>query len=465
MRPESGAPGGARPRWYVLAVLTVLVAATVLRFWHLGAWSMWVDEGMTYLRAKSGILNDQGPMYATAPLNFLVTRWIIVHEGASLFWLRFFPAFCGVAGVGAVLWSGYRLSGPVGSIAAGALVALSPWHIDWSQNARHFSAVFLFAVVAVTAFYEYWESGRLRWLVTAFVAAALGLLTHSSTVFVIAAMGVYAACLVVLPGFRPGIVTRSKVIASGVFFVALIGGYAPVAMTVSKYLGAHKTAWNPPSNVAESVIYYVGALELAMAVLIGVWALVRKRRAGLVLLCWLIVPIACVVLAAFKTISSGAYALPSLAAAALLLGTLAEETWAQGAGARTMAALVAAGIAAQLLLRTGLYLTAEQGNRPPWDEAVRWVAATAKPGEPIYASEGVVLGYYLGDDARGLWLDHWHPPAPGGTQWLLVLAGDGTIDTPPLAAFVHESCRVVDVLPRNTGPKRRDITIYECLGK
>src|SRR5256885_12093886 len=41
-------------------------------------------------------LSDQGPLYATAPLNFLVTRAIISAFQPSLFWLRFFPAVCGV---------------------------------------------------------------------------------------------------------------------------------------------------------------------------------------------------------------------------------------------------------------------------------------------------------------------------------------------------------------------------------
>lgn len=451
-----------RPGWYVPAVVAVLVLATGLRFWHLGGWSMWVDEGMTYLRATTGNLSDQGPMYATAPLNFLVTRWIIGAQGPGLFWLRLFPALCGIAGVGAVLWAGLRFAGPVASAAAGLIVALSPWHLDWSQNARHFSAVFLFAVIAVTAYYEYWETGRLGWLVTSAIASALGLLTHSSMVFVIAGMGMYAATLVLVPALRKEIVTRDKVIGSAVFFVILIGGYAPIAITVSRYLGAHKTAWNPPGNILASIVFYAGALVLALAATMGVGGALRMRRSALALLHWMVWPILFVTIAGTRTISSGAYALPSLGAAALLVGSFVEDL----AGREWLlpAVAVALGLAADLTVRSGLYFTVEQGNRPPWREAIEWTAARASANDQIYASEGVVVGYYLGDQRRGQWLDRWTPPAAGARQWLLVLAGDGTLAEPALDRFVRGDCRMAQVFPRNTGPKRRDVTIYECVG-
>src|SRR5207245_96000 len=95
MLPETRALSSGR---YAGAAVAIVALAAVLRFYKLGEWSMWVDEGMTYVRAATGNLSDQGPLYATAPLNFLVTRAIISAFQPSLFWLRFFPAVCGVLG-------------------------------------------------------------------------------------------------------------------------------------------------------------------------------------------------------------------------------------------------------------------------------------------------------------------------------------------------------------------------------
>ena len=46
---------------------------------------------------------------------------------------------------------------PMTLSVAGFAIALFAWHIDWSQNARHFSAVFLFASIAAIAYYEFWN--------------------------------------------------------------------------------------------------------------------------------------------------------------------------------------------------------------------------------------------------------------------------------------------------------------------
>ena len=116
----------------------------------------------------------------------------------------------------------------------------------------------------------------------------------------------------------------------------------------------------------------------------------------------------------------------------------------------------------RLGLRTGLYFTTEQGNRPPWREAAHWVTASAASADEIYATEAVVLGYYAGDLARGRWLDHWRPPAPGRRQWLLVLSGDADVGQAPLADFVRERCQIRQVFFRNSGPKRRDVIAYAC---
>ncbi len=90
------------------------------------------------------------------------------------------------------------------------------------------------------------------------------------------------------------------------------------------------------------------------------------------------------------------------------------------------------------------------------------MATRATPADEIYATEAVVLAYYLGDPARGRWLDHWRPPAPSQRQWLLVLSGDGDVQRAPLSDFVRERCKIGEVFFRNTGPKRRDVLAYVC---
>ena len=447
--------------YWVLAI-AVLCLATVLRFYHLGVWSIWVDEGMTYLRASTGQLSDQGPMYSTAPLNFLVTRWVIQLASTTPFWLRFFPALCGVAGVGAVIWTGTRLAGRTAGLVAGLLLALSAWHIEWSQNARHFSAVFLFMTLALGAFFVYWESGKVGWLATSCLATGLGLATHSSSAFALIAMGAYAGTLVLLPRFREQVVTRGKIIGTiaAAFLIAAV--YVPIALSVSSYLGEHKTAWNSPGNVAGSIAFYAGSLPLTIGFAVGIVESYGGRRGPLVALHWLVWPIVLAVLAATRTISSNAYALVSLGGLVILLGIGVDRLMTEAGPVRMMGAILLVGLVAEFGAGTWLYFGPEQGNRPPWREAAAWVTRVAGPRDTVYATEGIAVGYYLENSARAQWLDQWRAPTAGATQWLLVLGGRTALPESPLTGFLDQKCVLRQVFYRNTGPKRRDIEAYRC---
>jgi len=456
------APGWLTGRAYWLMVAGVLCLAAALRFYRLGDWSLWVDEGMTYLRASTGQLSDQGPMYSTAPLNFLVTRWVILLASPTPFWLRFFPALCGIAGVGAIIWAGTRLAGRRAGVVAGLLLALSAWHIEWSQNARHFSVAFLFMTLALGAFFAYWESGKAGWLALSCFATGLGLATHSSSAFALVSMGAYAVTLALLPRFRAEVVTRGKIIGTISAFVLIAAVYVPIVLVVSAYLGEHKPAWNSPANVAGSIAFYAGPLPLFLGVAVGVVESNAGRRGALLALQWLVWPIALAVLAATRTISSNAYALVSLGGLVILLGIGVDRLMAEAGPARIVGLILLGGLVAEFGAGTWLYFTSEQGNRPPWREAAAWVMRVSDPRDPVYATEGIAVGYYLKNLARARWLDQWQAPGAGETQWLLVLGGRTALPESPLKAYLDRQCILRQVFYRNSGPKRRDIEAYRC---
>lgn len=447
---------------YVWLVAGVLALGVALRFFHLGEWSLWVDEGMTYQRAVSGELGDKGPMYSTAPLNFVITRWIILLAQPTPFWLRLFPAISGCLGVGAVMWVAYDLGGRWASLVAGLITALSPWHIDWSQNARHFSVVFLFTTVGVMACYRYWQTGRWGWLLLAGAMSIAGLATHSSAAFVLVAIGAYC---VVLLGWRQlgaSVLTRKRIWGTLAMLGALAAGYVPITLSVSRYLAAHQTAWNTPYNIAASIVYYTGPFELVLAGLVGIAGVVVLDRRSLLLLLWMIVPIALVLTASLVTVASGAYALPSLAATAVLLGLVTQQlSESRVVTVRIFAFILVGAVVADLTVRSALYFTTQQGNRPPWKESVHWVANHAGPNDEIYATAGIVAGYYLGSAERGHWLDQWAKGESNGRRWALLLAGDDPGD-PAIEEELRSTCTLRKVFYRNTGPKRRDIEVFEC---
>jgi mannosyltransferase len=452
-----------KPWLYVACVALILILAGLLRGYHLGAWSMWVDEGMTFIRSSTGVLDDQGPMYSTAPINFWITRWVILATQPTLFWMRLVPAICGWLAVAAVMWAGHRAGGRFCSLVAGMVVALSAWHIEWSQNARHFSLMFLLATLAVTSYYNYWESGRTRWILFAAIASVLGLATHSSMAFVLVALGAYTALLVAIAPLRRQLVTRHKLVIASIYFLVIGGGYLPIVAAVSEYLAENKTAWNSPLNVAGSELYYLAVFPAVLAAAAGLIGAFQARRAHVMALCWMAVPAALPVLAAPITTSSGAYALPAVGGMSVLLGLAAADLARESSGhVRLFAAALVAAICLGGASRVYLYFGPEAGNRPPWKEAAEWLMPRLEENDLVFATEGIAMRFHIGDMRHGDWLDGWAKSRKDQRQWVFVLEGRDSLSDPATAQALEEDCEFHKVFYRNTGPKRRDIEVYEC---
>lgn len=127
--------------------------AAVLRLYRLGAQSLWVDEVFTWYSAEVGaklrlahlLENVHGPLYSIA-----------VHASTALFgdreWaLRLPSALAGIAAVPAIGVLAHRWLGRPSAIWAAWLAAFSPFLVWYAQEARNYSFLILFSVLASTA--------------------------------------------------------------------------------------------------------------------------------------------------------------------------------------------------------------------------------------------------------------------------------------------------------------------------
>ena len=134
-------------------LLAVLIVAAALRFYGLGASSLWTDEArvaIQSLRPLSAILT-QWPGGLEPPASYLLTHFALLFS-ASEAALRFPSALASLVTV----WLTYRLglllfSRRVGLLAA-TLLAVSPLEIRYAQEARYytpFSALSLFSTLSL----------------------------------------------------------------------------------------------------------------------------------------------------------------------------------------------------------------------------------------------------------------------------------------------------------------------------
>jgi 4-amino-4-deoxy-L-arabinose transferase-like glycosyltransferase len=93
-----------------------------------------------------------------------------INVGVNEWSARFVPALFGVIIIPAIYFPTKRLFGSGVGLIAALLMAISPWHIFWSQNARYFTPLMFFYTMALFAIYFGLEQDRpILILVSAFL--------------------------------------------------------------------------------------------------------------------------------------------------------------------------------------------------------------------------------------------------------------------------------------------------------
>ena len=129
--------------------VTVLVGAitllgALLRFPTLGHQSLWLDE--LYTRWLAGLdfnqLFEEIPRTERTPYLYYLAEWVSVRVGnESESGLRVLSAVAGTATIPAVYAAGSRLVSRRGGLVAALLVAVNPFLVWYSQEARSYALV------------------------------------------------------------------------------------------------------------------------------------------------------------------------------------------------------------------------------------------------------------------------------------------------------------------------------------
>lgn len=147
-----------------LALLGILAVALVLRL-HGYAESVWIDElftsdffcGHPLVLARTLYSDIHPPAY-----------FVFIHFWNQVFgdgevWLRLPPLLSGLASIVLVAKLGERYLGRQVGLVAAALLALSPVHIWYSQEARPYATNLLLVLCAAYAYARRQDDARARW--------------------------------------------------------------------------------------------------------------------------------------------------------------------------------------------------------------------------------------------------------------------------------------------------------------
>ena len=189
-----------------LTLVIILWAAWGWRLAGLTSQSLWRDEvdslrfatrGMDQVLAAFTRPGENGPLYY-----LLLRPWLAV-AGHSEFALRFPSAWLGVLAIPLVfLWGRWLLGrrrGVWGGVVAALLLAVNPYHVWYSQEARMYALVVVMILFILWWFKEAMEKGGWRPWAWWYLFLSLSFYIHVLAVLVLA---VQALWLVMMPAWR-----------------------------------------------------------------------------------------------------------------------------------------------------------------------------------------------------------------------------------------------------------------------
>lgn len=288
----------ARTYW---ALFAVLLLAAFLRTYQLGTESLWSDEGVSLRFASMG-----GPaeiVEASKTDNNYPTYYLILHYwvwlfGDSEFSLRLPSALSGLLAVLVMYKVGSLLFGRSVGLTASLILAVSPFHIQYSQEARVYN---LMALLALVSFYCFIKVLRERKLAVqmGYVLSTIALMyCHVYGLFIVLAQNIYFAAIFLGRTFRSRDDARPSLGRWMGLQALLVVLYIPGFILLTGWLSQTKDStrtWIPPpslGSVYRDLVSYSGsplllALLLTFA-LLAVIALVRSGATGnlLLLLVW-----------------------------------------------------------------------------------------------------------------------------------------------------------------------------------
>lgn len=282
----------ANLKFHYLVLAGIILLGGLLRFWHLDLKPLWLDEVITALFSLGRNYNDvpldtifslqqlpqifsfKNPLtcpqiaqnIATQsthpPLFFcLIHGWVqapfVGATSRGLAWsLRSLPALFGIGAIAAMYWLNTIAFSRAAGLLAAALIAVSPFAVYLSQEARHYTLpVLLIALSLVGLIYiqkvflthEYKGKHALilgGWI----VVNVVGFYTHY---FFILAFVAQVVTLCSLMYWQRSSLSRSSVVAILLSVVVVVVSFIPWLPILSSHFNRSETSWLPaPQHIA-----------------------------------------------------------------------------------------------------------------------------------------------------------------------------------------------------------------------
>lgn len=264
-------------RWWTATVAMILAVGVVVRVYQLGLKPLHHDEGVngnfllglfrdgTY---RYDPANYHGPtLYYFGLISSSINNLLFRVEGPSTMAIRAVPVFFGIGLILLVFRFRSRL-GPIGTVTAAALIALSPGMVFFSRDFIHETLLVFFSLWFLVCCLDFWETRKIGDLLLASVAAALMVSTKETAPITMFSMatGAVGASLWQSESIRPSAAMFggwSRVVRLGIAFVTML--LVSCFLFFSSFLG------NFPQGIKDAFTTYTYWARTGMSQMAAPW--------------------------------------------------------------------------------------------------------------------------------------------------------------------------------------------------
>jgi mannosyltransferase len=390
---------GGRQELVMLTAVTLI--ALTLRLYKLGDWSFWLDEIYTVVGSR-----DIGYWaLPRLPIYLVLTNVAVNTWGANEWSARLIPALIGSLTVPLLFFPTRRIWGTGVALIAALLLAVSPWHIFWSQNARFYTLLLLFYNAGLLLLFIGLEKRRFWLILAGLFLLGLAIRERELGLMFAPVLAVYVLMLLLLPFTKPAWL-RLPYLAPTLLPVAVFLGYDLYSYTQTGisyvrtfFLFLVGNPIDSPIRILILIFFSIGLPVVVLGLFSGGWLIWERSHAGLFFLVSAAVPILLLISVSPWVFVVERYALITLPAWLTLTAVAVERllTWLPRQGT-----WLAGGVLSLLLVHAMgdhlAYYALNNGNRLDWRGAYHYIAERKAPDDLVASDRPEIGSYYLDEN-------------------------------------------------------------------
>ena len=350
-----------------------------------------------------------------------------------------------------------RIFGGRVALMSMAFLAISPWHLYWSQNSRFYTTLLFFYTLSLLYFYIGVEERRPSYLLGAGVLLVLGFLERLTALFAVPIMVLYISFILFTvfrnqKGLRfnpyyglPILIVPAAFLVYDLLGVPALGLNSSIRSFFDIFFGHTNSN---PVRLGMAIIYRIGLPVVILASIGALYLIFRKpERQNIFLLLAVYVPFVGILVVSLFAFAVDRYIFASLPFWYILCAVAINQLFSL---TRSSGTLLVVGVLA-LVLADGitnnmLYFQYQNGSRPDMRGALEFVAEHKSEEAIIAVSPNQVLlgDYYLGDNSVIMFsdIDQTELERTGQPMWFIVDNDIGWIPA-SLQTWLDENARLV----------------------